>query len=218
MGKLSYQYLFSRGVKDLEILAAPFLPDTIAFNGIANDIITDQDRGEAILELYFSQILSGQKVFLDLRPARFNLVNKKMKWIPNGLYCQFDHVFHQGLINLYSGFYQQNDELYEKGLNELGLISNDDNADQRDEIKNIFSDHFGANDQTKVKFEMNHFVHSFHLIFDRIFHQQKKLSEDFVYLGIYLVTLYLHLGPLETQLDVRKSFFRAHDRIIKNKS
>ena len=81
-------------------------------------------------------------------------------------------------------------------LNNIGLIADTDSEESKQEMINIFNDHFGDENQESVKFEMKHFMDSFHKIFDKIFHQKKSLSEDFVYLGIYLVTLYLHLEKL----------------------
>ena len=60
--------------------------------------------------------------------------------------------------------------------------------------------------------EMKHFTDSFHQVFDKIFHQEKKLSEDFVYLGMYLVTLYLHLESLDVPLNVREAFQKAQSK------
>jgi len=212
MGKLSYQYVFSKGVKSLSKRLEPLLPKTICFDENAKEVITKEEQGEAILELYFSQILSKEQVFLDLRPSRFQVERGKIKWVPNGLYCHFKNDFQQGLIDLYTGFYHDDDVLYERGLQAIGLIQETDSKDQRDQIKSIFKEHFGDHDQTSVKFEMKHFVDSFHQIFDHIFTEKKKLSDDFVYLGIYLVTLYLHLEKINRPLDVRASFERAFQK------
>ncbi len=213
MGKISYQYMFSKGIERGKSGLEKFLPSVISFSAIDGDALSTKEKGEAILELYFLQVLVGKKIFLDLRPGRFREEAGGLIWSPNGLHCDLKNDFQTGLVNLYSGFYQNNQDSYEKGLAQIGLISEGDTQEERAEMMRIFNDHFGDGDQEAVKFEMKHFVDSFHQIFDRIFHQHKKLSEDFVYLGIYLVTLYLHLEKNGEALNVRAAFNRAYQKI-----
>lgn len=208
MGKLSVQYMFSQGVDKAKLDLADFLPEKISFEHTSGDQLTSQEKGEAILELYFTQVLLGKTIFLDLRPGRFK-GGSSLNWSPNGLHCKFNETFQRGLSNMYIGFYQDKKDLYEKGLEEIGLISSKDSESDRVEMMKIFNEHFGDGSQESVSFEMEHFVSSFHQIFDRIFHQNKQLSEDFVYLGIYLVTMYLHLERIGVPLNVREAFNRA---------
>ena len=213
MGKLSYQYLFSKGVSDIKNILEAQLPEGISFGNLEGEPKSNQEIGEALLELYFYQVLSREKVFLDLRPSCFEKVDGGLKWTPNGLHCQLDHKFQEGLSELYEGFYGDDNSLYEKGLLKIGLLHDSDSLEVKQEMMNIFNNHFGEGDQENVQFKMKYFTDSFHQVFDKIFHQNKKLSEDFVYLGIYLVTLYLHLEKLETPLNVRKAFHQAKTRI-----
>lgn len=213
MGKLSYQYLFSKGVSDLKSTLEGNLPQGISFGSYSGEPKSNQEIGEALLELYFYQVLSGEKVFLDLRPSCFEKIDGGLSWTPNGLHCQLDNKFQEGLSELYEGFYGNNNPLYEKGLLKIGLLNEGDSAEVKQEMMNIFNNHFGEGDQESVRFEMKHFTDSFHQVFDKIFHQNKKLSEDFVYLGMYLVTLYLHLEKLDTSLNVRKAFQKARSRL-----
>lgn len=213
MGKISYQYMFSKGIERGKSSLEKFLPSVVSFSSIDGDSLSNKEKGEAILELYFLQVLVGKTIFLDLRPGRFKEETGGLIWSPNGLHCDFKNDFQTGLVNLYSGFYQNDQDSYEKGLAQIGLISESDTQEERAEMMRIFNDHFGDGDQEAVKFEMKHFVDSFHQIFDRIFHQHKKLSEDFVYLGIYLVTLYLNLEKNGEALNVRAAFNRAYQKI-----
>jgi len=212
MGKLSVQYMFSQGVEKAKGDLDGFLPEKIGFESTKEGSVDPKEKGEALLELYFTQVLLGKTIFLDLRPGRFK-EGDFLEWSPNGLHCRFNKNFHRGLSNMYIGFYQDKTELYEKGLGQIGLISSQDSEGDRNEMMKIFNEHFGDGNQESVSFEMEHFVSSFHQIFDRIFHQNKKLSEDFVYLGIYLVTLYLNLEKNGEALNVRAAFNRAYQKI-----
>ena len=216
MGKLSYQYLFSKGVSDIKDNLKENLPEGISFDELAGEPKSKKEIGEALLELYFYQVLSGKKIFIDLRPSCFEKMNGGVKWTPNGLHCQLDNSFQMGLSQLYQGFYEDDYALYERGLFAIGLLNDQDSEDTKKEMMSIFNNHFGEGDQESVKFEMKHFTDSFHQVFDKIFYQQKRLSEDFVYLGIYLVTLYLHLEKLDTPLNVRKAFTAAKERFRLN--
>jgi hypothetical protein len=213
MGKLSYQYFFSKGISKAKDHIHHYLPEKISFNEVCGSNITKREYGEQLLELYFTQVLLGGIVFLDLRSKVFSKNNEGVIWSPNGLYCEFDKKFITGLKNLYEGFYLNNGQQYELGLMEIGLINKNDSSETREDIMSIFKDHFGGGDQGEVVFKIDKFMNSFQLIFDRIFHQNKKLSEDFVYLGIYLVTLYLHLEEIGEPLNVRESFNRAFEKL-----
>tara|TARA_B100000886_G_scaffold334999_1_gene291393 strand:- start:656 stop:1432 length:777 start_codon:yes stop_codon:yes gene_type:complete len=217
MGKLSYQYIFSTGITTIKDDLLSDLPRGLYFenpNG-AQDSLTDLNVGEKILELFFTQILVGNSFFLDLRSSRFEQISDKLIWSPNGLHCKFSENFQHGLKNLYTGFFHDNDDLYKKGLEQIGLISSGDTEEMKQEIMDIFANHFGDSNQEKVVFRMSHFTDSFHSVFDRIFEHKKKLNEDFVYLGIYLVTLYLHLEEIDEPMDVRKIFNIAFKRFEK---
>ena len=123
MGKLSYQYLFSKGVSEMKSNLEGSLPEGISFEYYNGEPKTNEEIGEALLELYFYQVLSGEKVFLDLRPSCFEKADGGLRWTPNGLHCQLDHKFQEGLSELYQGFFYGDDNsLYEKGLLKIGLL------------------------------------------------------------------------------------------------
>ena len=209
MAKLSYQYIFSRGINSLMDDLAPLLPEGIYFENKPGISLSEKELGEALLEIYFLQVLCPGRIFLDLRPNCFERGNGFLKWQPNGLHCKMNENFKRALSDVYRGFYLNDRGLYLSGLQSIGLIADTDSDEVKEEMVAIFNEHFGASDQENVQFVMKQFVESFQKIFDKIFKQKKSLSEDFVYLGIYLVTLYLHLEKLDTSFNVRKSFFRA---------
>lgn len=216
MAKLSYQYLFSIGVEEIKKDFQPFLPSGITFKKDEKDeMISDKDIGEKILEIYFLQILRPGKIFLDLRSNLFNKKSGNIQWKPNGIYCVLEESFRHGLVNLYKGFYLNDEVLYFKGMFQIGLISETDPPEIKTKMKSIFDAHFGDGNQEQVIFKLEKFSESFHQIFDFIYQQQKKLSPDFVYLGIYLVALYEHLEKLPVALNVRKSFINALEKVSK---
>ena len=217
MGKLSYQFLFSKGVSSLKNDLYNYLPNEITFD-FTHGKSSEKEFGESLLELYFTQILVGKGVFLDLRPKCFSVNNGSAIWSPNGLHCELSSNFIKGLQKLYTGFYLKDADLYKSGLIEIGLISLNDSEETQSEMMKIFNEHFGDGSQEDVSFEMKHFTDSFHKVFDKIFHQNKQLNEDFVYLGIYLVTLYLHLEKLGGSYNVRRAFMTAQSKVDSIKS
>ena len=95
------------------------------------------------LELYFSQISSEGYIFLDLRSERFNLGDETIFFEPNGMWFDFSSGFRSGLSEVYEGFYEQKDDVFEKGLNKIKLIDESDSEEIKNEMKKLFSAHFG---------------------------------------------------------------------------
>ena len=96
------------------------------------------------------------------------------------------------------------------------LIADDDAAFRKalaalhlDAAADLFLDHFGAGEQTAVRFEMAHFTRSFHAVFVRCRERGVQLHPNFVPLGVYLAALYEHLEGLDVPLDVRAAFAAA---------
>ena len=213
MAKLSYQFLFDRGVGDVSDGLKNHLPENIILDEFQGEVLqemSDKEFGEKVLEFFFTQIFAGQSMFLDLRKDNFQRKGQVIQFIPNGLHYTFSREFIEGLRKLYVGFYLEQDQTYEEGLREVGLISASDSDEVINEMKTLFKNHFGEGDQTSVHFEISKFTDSFQAVFKHVFHQRKRLPVEFAFLGIYLVTLYLNLGEIEEGLDVRASFMKVH--------
>jgi hypothetical protein len=215
MSKIGFNFLFNKGVEDNSKLLEKFLPENIEYLTIdssfsENSSVSSKVYGEIVLELYFSQINSTGPIFLDLRPERFNLSDKKVIFEPNGMWFDFSKNFRSGLSEVYEGFYQQKDDLFEKGLTKIKLIDETDSEEIKKEMKKLFSAHFGDALYSEIKFSMKDFQESFHQVFSFLFKQGKQLPSEFTFLGIYLVTLYLNLSSLGECLDVKGAYLRAN--------
>ena len=57
---------------------------------------------------------------------------------------------------------------------------------------------------------MNKFQESFYELFKFFMDNEVELSKDFIFLGIYLVTLYLNLEELNVEFDVRDAFLSVY--------
>lgn len=156
--------------------------------------------GELILALYFHQIFHFKDFFLDLRPVGF-FVQKKSKrflinWKPQNLRIKWDEDFQKALRNVYTGFYEDDEELFEEGLVDLNLM----------ELKDLFLKHFGEGDQTQVQFKTKHFLSTFHDIFMTCKENKITLNPFFLHLGVTLATLYETLEYLDVPFDVRQAY------------
>lgn len=60
-----------------------------------------------------------------------------------------------------------------------------------------------------MEFKINHFMRSFDSLFLFLRREKITLSEDFLFLGVMLLTLYLHLESLGGAYDVKAAFSRA---------
>jgi hypothetical protein len=156
-------------------------------------------RGQLLLRLYFEQILGCDAALLDLRGARFAQRGNTLVWTPARGSVRWDPAFLDAIRRMYRGFYTGDDAAFRSALGDLHL---DDAAD-------LFLDHFGAGDQTAVRFEMAHFTKSFHAVFVRCRESGARLHGGFVALGVHLASLYEHLEGLDVPLDVRAAFAAA---------
>jgi hypothetical protein len=157
------------------------------------------ERGQIVLRLYFEQLLGADAALLDLRGVRFASREGSLAWWPSRGFVRWDPAFLDGVRRMYRGFYGGCDAEFRAGLAALEL----------DAAADLFLSHFGAGDQTSVRFEMAHFTASFHSVFVRCRAQGVRLHPNFVALGIYLAALYEHLEALAVPLDVRAAFAAA---------
>lgn len=165
-------------------------------------------QGHILLKLYFSQFKNPIGLNLDIREHHFELKDSQLHWSPNNCWYPLDNTFRMALIDLYIGFYHNNEERFEKALLSIGL-SKDLNTEKTLELKKLFYAHFGPGDQDIVKFEVSKFSESFYELFHFFVTNEVELSKDFIFLGIYLVTLYMHLEELDESFDVRAAFLEV---------
>ena len=209
---LSKEILFKTQVSRVKQGLQDSLPGGVTFaagGSKTTDDSTAKAAGENLLAVYFYQLYQGETVFLDLRRDRFRYEGSVLHWSPNGLWTKLDADFVKGIRELYNGFYDQDDQVLRQGLNRLGLTPDHMDEPTRQQLIELLDDHFGGGRDQPVAFPIKKFVASF----DRLFHFLKdnnvKLSGDFLFLGIYLVTLYLHLDHLGQEYDVAASFQRG---------
>ena len=112
---------------------------------------------------------------------------------------------------IYEGYYFENHHKLTEGMLKVGLIT-DTNPATVEEIKKLLFSHFGEASDKEVIFELDHFKASFHSLFLYLKKNKIQLSSDFLFLGIYLVTLYLTLSKIGQPVDVNSCFRRSLER------
>jgi hypothetical protein len=172
-----------------------------------------KSQGEQFLALYFSQLFSPHGIFLDLRKNHFALGNDtELQWHPPALWVRFGETFREGLLDIYNGFYFQDDALYYKGLVKAGLMSTEWSMEDRQKLGELFKGQFGSSLTSEMRFTLEGFKSSMMTIADFWLEKKVKISKDFLYLGIYLVTLYSALEDVEEPLAVRDIYLQVQDR------
>jgi len=168
--------------------------------------------GQLILDVYFSQFFSRQGMFLDLRLSRFRRKGNKLVWIPERLRYQFDEPFRAGMLDIYAGFYFEDPERMRAGMLSTGLIDGNTSQAVFEETIDLLFSHFGEASNSKVEFDLASFRESFHSLFLHLKKHDITLPSDFLFLGVYLVTLYWGLEQIGVGLDVQKAFKEAWQR------
>jgi hypothetical protein len=174
-----------------------------------SQITFSEYEGDLVLEIYFAQLFSPHGLFLDLRAQHFELQNHQLSWYPTGLWIKFEEKFRQGLIKVYSGFYLQNDEVYLQGLREIGMIDENWGEKDKNHLATLFKSHFGNALEEKMKFNLDHFKDSIFKVSHFMLEKKIHISKDFLYLGIYLVTLYDHLEKTNSPHPVKAIFLKT---------
>ncbi len=173
--------------------------------------LTKTQFAELILDIYFSQFFSGSGVLLDLRLKHFENKNGYVIFDPGSFVHSFKTKFRRGMLEIYRGYYQNRPEKMESGMLAVGLIKNSDPA-EIEETKEILFSHFGEANKSQVEFSLEHFKRSFHDLFLYLKQKDIRLTSDFLFLGTYLVTLYLALSKIGTPVNVKKVFEQAWER------
>lgn len=175
-------------------------------------LVKNRWAGEKILTLYFAQLFSHQGLFLDLRMNHFSDENTVLKWNPTAFWTQFGEAFREGLLKVYDGFYLENDELYYQGLEEIGLLKADFKEADKKILGDLFREQFGGVQNEEMKFNLEHFRTSIIKMSDFMLKKKVKISKDFLYLGIYLVTLYSTLEAINEPLPVKQVYLSVRGR------
>jgi hypothetical protein len=163
----------------------------------ARAVLTLEARATQIVELYFHQILHGDTTLLDLRQQAFG-AQARLTWHPASWLAQWEPSFIAALRQVYTGFYRGDPSGFRAGLRALNLQRAED----------VFRQHFGDG-QRSVRFEVKHFVSTFHQVFVICRDAKLSLHADFLPLGLYLASLYDHLERLGAAVDVMAAFDKA---------
>lgn len=165
--------------------------------------------GEKILSLYFAQLFAKDGIFLDLRSNHFEVTGLDLTWRPSGLWVCFEENFKYGLLRVYEGFYLNDDELYYTGLEKIGLIRNDFDHADKTTLGNLFKSQFGNALDGEMSFNLEHLKSSIIKMSDFMLEKKITISKDFLYLGIYLVTLYSTLEEINEKLLVKDIYLNV---------
>jgi predicted unusual protein kinase regulating ubiquinone biosynthesis (AarF/ABC1/UbiB family) len=160
--------------------------------------------GEDILRLYFAQFKNDGYIFLDLRGNHFYQTESRTFWCPSTLVYKFDPQFQAALVRLYQGFYYEDEKLFWQSLADLGLTENL-TQEQSQTLMKLFQAHFGTNFRN-YQFKLSQFQESFAKVFEFFLTYKVQLKTDFLYLGLYLTTLYMNLERTEQSYNVEKIF------------
>lgn len=163
-----------------------------------------QDSARATLRLFFAQLQSPEGLCLDLRPKHFRREDGNVCFSPNNVWFSFREDFRLGLIELYKGYYHQDEALFDLALERLGLVQ-DLASEQREELKAIFRTQFGSA-TGEVFFRMEDFQESFYQLFKFFMDHEVELDKDFTFLGVYLVGLYMNLEKLDASVNAGNVF------------
>jgi hypothetical protein len=179
----------------LPVSLAPRGAPVAAVSGGPADPFPPQARAAAVVALYFHQLLHGKLTLLDLRQPAFTSQAGRLVWRPAAWIASWDTSFIEALRAIYAGFYGGDAAGFQSGLVALNLLHAED----------VFRLHFGDG-QHAVRFEVKHFVSTFHQVFVRCRDQKTRLHPDFSLLGLYLASLYDHLERLGESVDVAAAF------------
>ena len=208
---VSWRYVSRRGVDQLAAItgdvAAPVriaktLSETVPL-GDVDEPDALAASGDDILRLYFSQWLVPEGMFIDLRMARFGVDEAGLVFAPNGLWLELQPGFREGMLALYRSFYSSDEQAFDSALRRMGMLQAGLEESAVEELKQLLHRHFGI-DQSAQHFCIDSFKASFDELFGFFVAHDYKLHSDFVYVGFYLITLYLTLEQLGQAHNVRE--------------
>jgi hypothetical protein len=178
--------------------------------GMKGNLPKEKWVGEKILTLYFTQVFSPDGLFLDLRSQNFEVQGSDLRWNPNSFWTKFSDEFRQGLIKVYKGFYLDNDDIYYEGLEGIGLLKKDFSPEDKKELGSLFRQHFGG--ESEQTFNLEKFNQSIISMSNFMLNKKVTISKDFLYLGIYLVTMYSTLEELGGTYPVKQIYLDVRGR------
>jgi hypothetical protein len=91
--------------------------------------------------------------------------------------------------------------LLERSAEKLGLVGKDFTNMQRTDLFQLLERHFGRGKSANIIFSLNDFIKSFDELFSFLKDNNIRISSDFVFLGAYLVTLYMSLDTVGEPLS-----------------
>ena len=211
MRTVSWRYVTGQGVNKLRratedtfsgVALTDDLEDTVALTDVSG---TKRLRGfgDDILRLYFAQWLVDDGLFLDLRSARFGARGNELAYAPNGLWIRLRPEFREGILALYRSFYSTDETAFDDALRQMGMLRPGLSIASESELKELLHAHFGI-DQAAQGFSIDAFKSSFDDLFEFFIQNDYKLHSDFVWVGFYLITLYLTLEQGGQEHNVRK--------------
>lgn len=211
MRSVSWRYVSGRGVRTLSDVVQGISPGISLVEDLGDATpLAEVDSagalrryGDDILRFYFSQWLLEDGLFLDLRPARFAVLDSELLYSPTGLWVELRPEFREGILSLYRSFYSTDDAAFDDALRQMGMLRPGLSEDTESELKELLHAHFGI-DQRAQAFSIDAFKTSFDNLFEFFIENDYKLHSDFVWVGFYLITLYLTLELAGQQHDVRK--------------
>lgn len=151
--------------------------------------------GQLTLELYFRQLASEKKSFLDLNLDAFAEEAERVIWSPRPVVVSWEDGFRAAILQLYQGYYEDDAAGFDVGLRALGLVPE----------AQLLKDHFGPSSGS-VSFDTAHFRSTFGKVFDSCAARGAKLHPDFIFLGVYLGTLYDHLQQVGESFEVAEAY------------
>jgi len=203
--KTSGQYATGSGVNELKQDIVGKLPKSFTFEQTECAATNPETSGQNILRLYFWQIFTQQTHFLDLRPSRFQAqTDDEILWKPNGLLFTYSIDFLVAIRKLYKAFFSEdenNEEAIVSAAKELGLILPSFSRVQTNDLLELLKCHFGEGRTGKVLFSLEKFEESFNDLFLFLKENKVRLSSDFLFLGVYLLTLYINLDKVDIKLS-----------------
>jgi hypothetical protein len=164
------------------------------------------------LQLFFAQLHSPHGLFLDLRTQNFAIDYPTMKWHPTGLWVKFSEDFRLGLSDVYDGFYNENPELFRKGLSRIGLLSFEWPDEDQSKLCELFKAQFGSSHDFVMGFDLDEFQKAMMMMANFLLKKKVKITKDFLYLGINLVTLYSTLEETQEKLPVKKIYLQMREQ------
>ncbi len=214
--KLSRRIIKKEGYSELLVLQNSYLrPFSIQLVEDALKSVNlkhNAQAAEKILALYFAQLFSPHGLFLDLRSEGYQIDGEILKWHPSGIWTQFKPEFSLGLSEIYDGFYLEDQRLFEAGLMKIGLTSPHWPESDRKKLSELFKAHFGSSLGSMV-FDLETFKKSLLRVADFMLEKKVKISTDFLYLGIALVTLYSSLEISEEPLNVKGIYLSVRTKL-----